>query len=408
MRIIEFLNRWKIQILCVMGGFLLYAALVYSGIANSDVSVGYLVRGDYGEDARTYEFLVDGPWDTPIKCQVEISPLQYSEEQAQTVFAAIMDHLEEQIKGNNESLTRVESNLVLPTSFPGGIRAVWQSDVPDVLNSYGEVRTENCPEEGVQIWLTVELRTEVSRAVSTFPVRVFPKALTDEQKIKSAIETAIQMEDRNDVTDMQVMLPESYEGYTLRYRQEDSDYRVIPFLGILLAGLLYVRDQREGEEERKKRRTQLALEYADVVYQLMVFVGAGLTVARAWERIVRNYEERRRENRCGVRLAYEEMVYTQAQLDCGTPEGQAIVEFGKRCQLQSYLKLGSLLEQNRRTGTKNLTQLLQQEMTSAWEQQKNIARRLGEEAGTKLLLPLLLMLLVVMVIIMVPAMLSMQ
>ena len=45
-------------------------------------------------------------------------------------------------------------------------------------------------------------------------------------------------------------------------------------------------------------------------------------------------------------------------------------------------------------------------MSIAWEERKNLARRLGEEAGTKLLLPLFLMLLVVMVIMVVPALFS--
>ena len=47
-------------------------------------------------------------------------------------------------------------------------------------------------------------------------------------------------------------------------------------------------------------------------------------------------------------------------------------------------------------------------MTAAWEEQKHTARRLGEEAGTRLLIPLFLMLAVVMVIIMVPALLAVQ
>ena len=76
--------------------------------------------------------------------------------------------------------------------------------------------------------------------------------------------------------------------------------------------------------------------------------------------------------------------------------------------MQPYMKLSSLLEQNRRTGTKNLQQLLEQEMSAAWEEQKHAARRLGEEAGTRLLIPLFLMLIVVMVIIMVPALLAVQ
>lgn len=42
-------------------------------------------------------------------------------------------------------------------------------------------------------------------------------------------------------------------------------------------------------------------------------------------------------------------------------------------------------------------------MEAAFEQRKNLARRLGEEASTKLLLPLFMMLLIVMVMITVPA-----
>ena len=144
-----------------------------------------------------------------------------------------------------------------------------------------------------------------------------------------------------------------------------------------------------------------------MVYQLMVFIGAGLTVGRAWEQIVKNYELRLQQGRCKASPAYEEMALTYSQIQCGESEGKAIVEFGRRCQLQQYLKLSTLLEQNRRTGTKNLQAILEQEMASAWEQQKNVAKRMGEEAGTKLLAPLFLMLLVVMVIIMVPAMISM-
>lgn len=45
-------------------------------------------------------------------------------------------------------------------------------------------------------------------------------------------------------------------------------------------------------------------------------------------------------------------------------------------------------------------------MVSAFEQRKNLAKKLGEEAGTKLLLPLFLMLGVVMIMIVVPAFLA--
>mgnify|MGYP003379931437 FL=1 len=45
-------------------------------------------------------------------------------------------------------------------------------------------------------------------------------------------------------------------------------------------------------------------------------------------------------------------------------------------------------------------------MAEAFEQRKHQARRLGEEAGTKLLLPLFLLLAVVMVMVALPALME--
>ena len=57
-------------------------------------------------------------------------------------------------------------------------------------------------------------------------------------------------------------------------------------------------------------------------------------------------------------------------------------------------------------GSRGLVELLEQEAENGMEERKSLARKLGEEAGTKLLLPMLLMLILVIVILMVPAILS--
>lgn len=72
----------------------------------------------------------------------------------------------------------------------------------------------------------------------------------------------------------------------------------------------------------------------------------------------------------------------------------------------SLLKFGSLLSQNLKKGSRGLVELLEQEAENGMEERKSLARKLGEEAGTKLLLPMLLMLILVIVILMVPAILS--
>ena len=66
------------------------------------------------------------------------------------------------------------------------------------------------------------------------------------------------------------------------------------------------------------------------------------------------------------------------------------------------------MSQNLRKGTKGLSELLKLESIQAFEELKARAKRLGEEAGTKLLLPMFLMLVVVLIIVIVPAFLTMQ
>ena len=89
-------------------------------------------------------------------------------------------------------------------------------------------------------------------------------------------------------------------------------------------------------------------------------------------------------------------------------EAEGYENFGRRCDLQIYIRLGALLSQNLRKGTKGLSELLKLESIQAFEERKARAKRLGEEAGTKLLLPMFLMLVVVLIIVIVPAFLTMQ
>ena len=60
-----------------------------------------------------------------------------------------------------------------------------------------------------------------------------------------------------------------------------------------------------------------------------------------------------------------------------------------------------------RKGTKGLAEILENEVNDAYEDRKALARKKGEEAGTKLLLPMGIMLVISMAIIIIPAFLSM-
>jgi hypothetical protein len=90
----------------------------------------------------------------------------------------------------------------------------------------------------------------------------------------------------------------------------------------------------------------------------------------------------------------------------GTSETQAYKEMGRRCGVHAYIKLCSFLSQNINKGNANIFDLLREETREAFEERKAIARRNGEEAGTKLLGPMVMMLTVVLVIVIVPAFMS--
>ena len=124
-----------------------------------------------------------------------------------------------------------------------------------------------------------------------------------------------------------------------------------------------------------------------------------------WEKIVVDYRVRQKSG-SKKRYAYEFMSEGLNMLKSGKPQIYVYEEFGMKCGIKEYMKFSSLIVQNIKKGTKELALLLTLEAKDAFEERKNMAKKYGEEAGTKLLLPMIIMLIVVMAIIMVPALMS--
>ena len=160
---------------------------------------------------------------------------------------------------------------------------------------------------------------------------------------------------------------------------------------------------KKGTGRQKK---QMLKDYPDIINKLTLYLGAGMTVKRAWRKVTEGYAREKEEGK--KRYAYEEMIQTCHEMDSGVTESESYENFGRRCDVQVYIRLGALLSQNLRKGTKGLTELLKLESIQAFEERKAQAKRLGEEARTKLLLPMFLMLAVVLVIVIVPAFLTLQ
>ena len=168
----------------------------------------------------------------------------------------------------------------------------------------------------------------------------------------------------------------------------------------------FTAEKQKQKEQRKKEIRQMQFDYPQLINKFSLYIGAGMTVRRAWIQIVKEYDKEK--HYLGERTVYEEMRYTMNELKNGRPESECYEAFGRKCESPVYRKFGMLLSQNLRKGTKGLTNLLQREAQEAFEERKNMAKKLGEEAGTKLMIPLFLMLAVVFVIVTVPAFLTIQ
>lgn len=399
------------EVLCLLI-FILLAAAAYM-TERSDVALKegqYLERAPYGGTSREVEVLVDGISEEEERLLVTVSPQAYTETAAEEAFAALMEELPNMICGENESLDAVRTDLSLPSALPayGGIHLSWYPEDPELISYEGQVENLALKDE-TETALTLVLAAGEIRREYSIPVRVLPPAPDSQAVRKAELEAQIQAADSEGIQEARLRLPDTLHGQALQYHLETSKLPVlILFLGILAAGLLHLQPEEEKRKARKLREQALLADYPELVSKLMVYIGAGLTLRNAWNRITELYEEAKASGQASPRCTYEEMLRTRNELQQGRSEGSAYLDFAHRCGLRCYVRLGALLEQNRKNGDGALRGLLQLEMQEAFEQRKNMARRLGEEAGTKLMGPLFLSLLAILMIVVMPAMLSLQ
>lgn len=369
-------------------------------------------RNDYGKGKKVEELDVQiGNKKKKVRTSVEVSERQYSAKEVQELFSRIIRKMDRLILAGNETLDRVDEDLDLVTDIPGEpVKVSWELDRYDVMDIQGKLKEQNISEKGVLVKLNAVLTytaNEEEQASYQCVACVYPKKLSGEESTKKDVEEAIKKADTATKEKKKLILPEMLDTNELRYYQPFNERGpVITVMGMMIGILLYALQKqniRKAEEERKK---QMIEDYPEVISKLTLYLGAGMTVKKAWRKITEGYMKEKEDG--NERYVYEEMRQTCHEMDSGVTEAEGYENFGRRCDLQIYIRLGALLSQNLRKGTKGLSELLKLESIQAFEERKARAKRLGEEAGTKLLLPMFLMLAVVLIIVIVPAFLTMQ
>lgn len=362
-------------------------------------SVTRIRRNPPGGGSRYVELALERQDGGGQPVRLEVKEQIYTQEALWEAYLEAKEILGKSIQGENVSLTEITGPMELPGEIDGyPFRIIWKSSRPDIIGADG------IPQPGIygreeEAELTAVFQCLDFEETGTWKIRVrFPQATVREQWEEELWER-LQESDTETAFEEAWELPEEIAGERILWKEEDMHPagKALGLTGCCMLLILWNRG-RKAERARKARETALEEEYCNVVTKLSLYLGAGMTVTGAWRRTA--------ASGCpdgNRRYAYEEMRLVCRELDSGVSESRCLEAFGRRCGRQEYVRLSALLSQNLKKGNRELIGRMRKEALQAQENQKNMARRRGEEAASKLLLPMAMLLGMVLTMIILPA-----
>lgn len=364
----------------------------------------YLERAPVGGEERTVK-LDARVGDVKLEgISIPVTEQNLSEEDAEEVLKNIAQVLPSVILGENAALTYVNKPLNLPEAWEDApVTIFWESSNLDLLRNDGALGQEMASEKGQQVLLTATLSYGEISWEKEITVTIFPQEMSEEERLKKELVLLVEQEEQNSLTEPYFSLPETLENTEIQWKEPAEG--LLPALCLLLVGALaavFIGKDQELHKQYEVRNQQLLLEYPAFVSKLQLLICSGMSIRSAFLKMGKDYQNSLQK---GGKKKYvsEELLLALRKMENGMSEAEALDYFGRRCHLFCYKKLVSLIQQNLKRGTEGLRDALLNETKMAFEERKQTARKMGEEAGTKLLFPMMLMMAVVLIIIMVPA-----
>lgn len=407
----RFSKEWRNAIAIILGAAVLGGIL---GVRNYQSSIllegNLLARRENGEGSyqQKMELWIEDEQNA-IDYELEVPEQKLTAEEEQAYLAAAAEELEQEFPGENESVNCIREAVVIREEYQDGrVFAEWQFDNYKIMDSEGNVVAEEISEDGELVKASVELSCGTSYVTEEFYFRVFPRLMDEQETFLWQLEKQIASQGEL-AGEAYLELPEQIDQYSVRWKEKrDTTPEQILLFGVVLAVFVPLLEQSRQQEQRKQRSKMLEMEYPDMVSKITLLLSSGMTLQGAFRKVAASYEDKHRQGITSEMPAYEEMLITCREMESGVGEGTAYERFGERCGLSCYRKFGNTLSRNLKKGSRGIVTLLEQEAENAFEDRKAAAKRYGEEAGTKLLLPMMIMLGIVMLILIIPAVFTFQ
>lgn len=402
---IQFYKILSQSLMVIMAGSLL---AMIATITEADSTLENLLRKDTGDGQAVYEIQASIGGESR-KIPVVLEERQYTEEEAEQWFDYACKNIEKLIIGENKSINEVEEDLNLIESIPdSAIQVFWACSDYSLIQPSGELCRENLSEEGDKVKLVATFSYMDYERKHEINLIVRKKAYVGIERRFQELEEVIKTGEASSRTEDSLSLPTEVSGEKINYSVTE-DYRelIILMLGMVVAILLPLRERSAVEQLQQKRHRQMLLEYPELVCKLSLYLGAGMNIGKAWEKIALTYINKLSENQ-RRNLCNDQVVYTYRQLQSGVLTTKAFDEFGNRCGLQPFKKLSLLINSNLRKGSADLSAILQTEASEAYADRKSEVIKLASEASAKLMLPMVMELMVVIGVLIIPAFLTLE
>ena len=348
---------------------------------------------------------------------LSVSPRQYSTREAKQLMQEAFHELEASMKGENDSYQKIMSDLDLELDhqkYPFDLDV--QPENYSLMDESGRVHNREEElinagfekdeiEQGIPTAVKIVLSYGDVSEEKKYPMTIQMRRQEPvEQSFTNAKKKLLALE-KSKAGEKELLLPAEVDGVlVLPMDQKGIQPEQVLILGGILMAALVLWQKEQIRQQKKVRQQQLLRSYPWFVNEMVLMLGAGMQVKHIFSQILMEYK-RMPEADDREPLIRELMIADQA-FHLGMAEEQIYYQLGRRLGIPAYIKLMTLLEQNVVKGSRGLRDIFEQEEQAALEERKNLARKLGEEAGTKLLGPMVLLLVIVMLLIMVPAFMS--
>lgn len=359
---------------------------------------GLIQRNVYAGEEREVSLVLDAEGVLEdYTYELTLEPANVTQEEAEGYFQQAIEELTSDFRQYDETLP------IKKTYCDEAVKAEWEFSNREYVNAQGEILQEQIPEEGIVCVVEVTLSCGAYEKIYSFPLEIEKKEVSQQEQLLQDLEQWINVQMQKEGETM-LQLPLELNGVKLEWSEERSSLTLqVLILEVVAVAVLWWGRKKQKEQEEKARIHAVELGYSDVVNQLSMLLETGMTTRQAWSKIAALYETKRKKQMVEKDQTLEAVVCMKRRLLEGESERIVYEKFDEEVNVRCYHQLMRVLIRHLDKGESGLCEYLEEECRQAYNRRILMAKKMGEEASTKMLMPLMLMMGLVMAVVLLPA-----